>query len=565
MPVPACECCGTGTLGPPVVLPGDPSNSALITATRVYGGIYVAWDYPAVNPHGVAFMRLYRSTVNNFESALLYRTLNADHYYDEITVSVPTTYYYWLKITSINGTEFTVVGPASAEALPRVSDMLALLTGQINSGVLATALQDKILTIDQLGLDLTLEAQNRQDADDALSVLVSAVQTENADILAMIIDEQSVRATADSALTTSINAAYAAIDDVQALVLVETEARVDGDAALASQITTVQTEAADNLAAVQVSLETWIGGVEDTVDEIGALYTVQVTVNGLVGGFGIYNSGTSIQAGFDVDTFWVGTTAANKVKPFIISGGTVYMQNIVVQDALIESLSAGKITTGNLEVLIGTTGTAGIRGGKTSFTDTTNAGFILGMHAGVPKLFFGNAGNSKSISWNGSDLIINGDIIASGNLKVNSVTTQKIVNNSVTGVYYSRNSTTFSTAGSYAWTTAVEITGVVVPDVDGTGLTAIPILLNWSALTSGDNSDAPSAKWRIQRTRTSVGGTASGTAFEQELPGGWKDSSWAYSVVDNVLPGTYTYTLQCGSSSVRSVYDAGLQLMSINK
>ena len=69
-----------------------------------------------------------------------------------------------------------------------------------------------------------------------------------------------------------------------------------------------------------------------------AMYTVKLNVNGLVGGFGIYNTGATVEAGFDVDTFWVGRTQANKRKPFIVEGGTVY-----IDDAAINKLTFSKL------------------------------------------------------------------------------------------------------------------------------------------------------------------------------------------------------------------------------
>jgi hypothetical protein len=75
--------------------------------------------------------------------------------------------------------------------------------------------------------------------------------------------------------------------------------------------------------------------IDDLTGEVYAMWTAQVTVNGLVGGFGIINDGITVEAGFDVDLFWVGRTSADKVKPFIISGGVVYIDSAVIQDASI--------------------------------------------------------------------------------------------------------------------------------------------------------------------------------------------------------------------------------------
>lgn len=80
-----------------------------------------------------------------------------------------------------------------------------------------------------------------------------------------------------------------------------------------------------------------------------AQYTtkVQVMQDGtkIIGGFGIYGDVTGIEAGFDVDRFWVGrstvdavTGKVTKVKPFIIDNGVVY-----INDAAINKLTFSKL------------------------------------------------------------------------------------------------------------------------------------------------------------------------------------------------------------------------------
>ena len=127
----------------------------------------------------------------------------------------------------------------------------------------------------------------------------------------------------------------------EAAVLIEQTARVDADSTLAGQITTVQSSAAGNLATVQTNLSTSINTVDG---KVMSMYTAKVNVNGLIGGFGIYNNGASVDAGFDVDTFWVGRTT-NKIRPFIVTGSTVY-----INEAVIGKLTANAIDTRGLSI-----------------------------------------------------------------------------------------------------------------------------------------------------------------------------------------------------------------------
>lgn len=303
--------CGTG--GSNLPLPGDPSNIVTLTASGVFGGIRVHWTYPLSNPHAVAHTLLYRATSSDYGTASQIAVVAGNTYFDQSTVDTDTVYYYWIVIVSINGTHNDLIGPASATANPMVDDLLVALTDKIDRGVLATALKTKIDKITTLEDGLTAEA--------------------------------SYRVADGEALATAFNGLQATVDDTVSLVLTETTTRSTADSSLASQITTAQSQLGDDLASAQVSLSTNITTVAGHVTSIGALYTVKVDVNGMVGGFGVYNDGTEIQAGFLVDTFWVGRTSADKKKPFIISDGIVYIDN-----AMIHQLTADKIDTRGLTI-----------------------------------------------------------------------------------------------------------------------------------------------------------------------------------------------------------------------
>lgn len=195
------------------------------------------------------------------------------------------------------------------------------------------------------------EATTRVNADSALAVTIAAVKTTADNATVLVQQETTARSSADLAIGTQITAIQTAVDDAEALVLQETNARSAADTALANQINTVQTSLTGNLASAQTTLQTNINTVDGKVTSIGALYTAKVSVNGLVGGFGIYNDGTQVEAGFDVDTFWIGRTNANKRKPFIISGDVVYIDsaaiaNASITDAKITTLNASKINAG---------------------------------------------------------------------------------------------------------------------------------------------------------------------------------------------------------------------------
>lgn len=503
---------GTGTVGP---LPGDPSSDSLLSATWFFGGIQVSWTYPGTNPNAVAHTLLYRSTTNDFSTAPLHRIVSGNSYFDQTTVSAATLYYYWIEIVSVSGTVNDEIGPASATAIPRIEDYLTLLTNQINSGVLATALNSEILRIQEIADDLDLEAVNRVSADDALMLLVSTTQTDQDALLALIVAESSARTDADSALATTVSGALVSFGD--------------------------------DLAAVEVTLQANIDLVDGEVTNIGALYTVQVNVNGLVGGFGIYNDSSTIEAGFDVDTFWIGDGVDN-VKPFIVTGGIVYMQNIVVQNALIENLSSEKILAGDIEVILGLGNDAGIYGGKTSFADATHAGFWLGLDGAVAKFIFGNADNSESISWNGTTLTVNGDIISTSNLQANAVTTTTVIE---------------EPGPTALSTTQYDETVVAAVTVTTTGA---PMTVYVSGVLSNEDlSDSGWFRFRVYRDATMVFQTPSHRVWDYDLGVGIFGTAPVFvAFEDQPAAGTYDYELRMYRmdtlGATVNCYDAFMQI-----
>lgn len=283
--------CGTGNWNGPK--PGDPDNFSVLSATPAFGGIDVTWTFPITNPFAVAHTILYRGTSSNFDSAYELAIVSGNFFYDKTVGDVAIEYFYWIKFVSVNGTYGELIGPASATAKPTIENMIELLTDKIDRGVLAISLKEEIDKITTLSDGLTQEATYRQE-DDAV-------------------------------LATAFNGLQATVDETVSLVLQETNLRSSADSSLAQQITTVQSQLGSNLASVQVLMQTNINSVNGHLTAIGALYTAKVSVNGLIGGFGVYNDGSEVEAGFDVDRFWVGRTSANKRKPFIIDNGVVYI------------------------------------------------------------------------------------------------------------------------------------------------------------------------------------------------------------------------------------------------
>ena len=335
--------CGTGVWSGP--LPGDPDTNAILTATPAFGGIDVTWTAAITNAHAVAHTYLYRSTTADFATSVRIALVGGTHFYDKLENQL--TYYYWIQVVSINGTVGQVIGPAFAVPRLSIDATIEALTGRIDNGVLAQSLKSEIDRISLIDGDLFQEIQDRIAANELLGAAIQTAQTDASQAVSLINDEITQRTTAYNVLLQSLNTMAGQVNDNQAAIQNESTLRISNDQALAQQITDVQSSVGDDIAAVQTTLQTNIDTVNGKVTDIGALYTAKVKVNGLIGGFGVYNDGTEVQAGFDVDTFWVGRTGPDKKKPFIIDSDT---GETYIDKAVIPTLTADMIDTRGLTI-----------------------------------------------------------------------------------------------------------------------------------------------------------------------------------------------------------------------
>lgn len=421
--------CGTGGWGGPQ--PGDPDNNISLSARVVFAGVLLSWNYPAINPHAVAFTSVYRSLTSDFANAIHVDEAAGASYLDRTDVPVDTEYYYWIEVVSIHGTRGARIGPASAIARPIVDQTIESLTDRIDDSLLAQTLRTSIAGLTLTNQALYDEIQNRLAGNQALQDALAAVQGEIGEALTYILNETTARTDADGAIVEQVNILAAGLDDAQAAILElqtvsagpdeataeairvlnvrmadneaalieEVSTRVTTDeaivedyaalygrvgvaegailnienldinanSALATSLETLRTDVDDAASAVQQldtaltngthalastvnTVEAAINGnmatgevgliaeVNEVTGVINSMWTAKVEVNGLIGGFGIQNTGQEVIAGFDVDTFFIGRTGPDAVKPFIVSGGVVYMDEARIRAASIDSL-----------------------------------------------------------------------------------------------------------------------------------------------------------------------------------------------------------------------------------
>jgi hypothetical protein len=238
--------CGTGGWGGPK--PGDPDNNSILTASPAFGGIDVSWSLPVVNGFAVAHVLLYRGLLETFDGAIQIAVVGGDSYYDKLDANY--RYYYWIQIVSINGTVGELIGPASAVARPLIEDVIEILTGQIDEGVLAQSLKSSIDRITLNHQELLSEVVSRSNGDAALGQVLELLQFSSEETLATLSEEITRRIDGDSALVSSVNQIAVSNANNAAVIQQEQQARITADSALASSITTLGAATNSNAAAI---------------------------------------------------------------------------------------------------------------------------------------------------------------------------------------------------------------------------------------------------------------------------------------------------------------------------
>lgn len=231
---------------------------------------------------------------------------------------------------------------------------------------------------------------------------------------------------------------------------------------LSTQVTSIDGEVTANASAI-TALTATVNGHTSSITTLQSVdagllarYGVQLNVNGHVSGFVQNNDGVTSDFIVAADKFAIVSSSGGTPKvPFLVSGGIVYMQNVVIGGALISSLEVSKITGGTLGADINVGSAGKIRGAKADYGAAT-AGFFLGYSGGQYKFDIGNS--TKYLRWDGTNLTVGGDIIATGNLQ----------NGAVSAVDYDY--TAGTTFGSTTWT---DLTGAADITYGGTGVVLV--------------------------------------------------------------------------------------------
>lgn len=304
---------------------------------------------------------------------------------------------------------------------------------------------DAIADIDGTGLVTFIQQEQteRIDGDNAILADLALLGAKNGANTAWVLDTTTVKLDSDTGdtLSTRLTALQAGIDqndddvaDNYAAIIAEASVRASADGSLASDITALTSTVGGHTTSLATQAS--------VIDGLEAQYTVKVDNNGYVAGFGLASTAVN---GTPTSSFIVladkfsiihpANGLATAKAPFVVSGGNVYMQNVIIGNALIESLDAGKINTGtlntsrlNLDGLV-----LGNSGGKLTINGLAITSAHLGngvvTNAKIAALAVGTA-NIQSLAVGSAQI---GNLaVTEGKIASLAVSTLKIANQAVT-------------------------------------------------------------------------------------------------------------------------------------
>lgn len=136
----------TGNIRPPSTFVATPPPPSSVTATAAIRNIIVAWSNPAYVGH--AYAEVWGSSTSSQAAAVLLGMAPGAIYVDEVGPSV--TRYYWVRFVNTDNTPgpYNALVGTSATTGSDVTYTVGLLSGQITTTQLATALNNRINLID---------------------------------------------------------------------------------------------------------------------------------------------------------------------------------------------------------------------------------------------------------------------------------------------------------------------------------------------------------------------------------------------------------------------------------
>jgi len=378
---------GPTDFGPPDAGPGDlsiPPAPVSLTADGIFTTVILDWNGTSASaPYGNhAYTEIWRSRDNNLAGATLRATTTAFIYTDE--VGYGETYYYWVRYVSTsdvqgpfnntNGAEATTLQDIAA-VMTELSETLADLPGYnllATSTTAATVIKSSSQPSTRTNGDPLQPNDIWFDTDDG------QIYTRNVANNAWIAGRDATLVNLFGTTSFTGSTLTSAMATAQSDIVTVTNAQ----SATATSVTNLTSTVNGNTSSIS-TLNTTTANING---DLNAMYVLQVAteINGSVSSAGMVigsnassGSGAQSYVQFRADKFaiWNGSSGT---APFIVSGGTVFIDSARIQDGAITNarianlaVEEGKIA--NLAVTNGKIGNLAVTEAKIQDLAVTNA------------------------------------------------------------------------------------------------------------------------------------------------------------------------------------------------
>jgi len=371
---------GPTDFGPPDAGPGDlsiPPAPVSLTAEGVFTQVILDWNGTSASaPYGNhAYTEIWRSRDNNLAGATLRATTTAFIYTDE--VGYGETYYYWVRYVSTsdvqgpfnntNGAEATTLQDIAA-VMTELSETLADLPGYnllATSTTAATIIKSSSQPSTRTNGDPLQPNDIWFDTDDG------QIYTRNVANNAWVAGRDATLVNLFGTTSFTGSTLTSAMATAQSDIVTVTNAQ----SATATNVTNLTSTVNGNTSSIS-TLNTTTANING---DLNAMYVLQVATetNGSVSSAGMVigsnassGSGAQSYVQFRADKFaiWNGSSGT---APFIVSGGTVFIDSARIQDGAITN---AKILDGTIQTA--KIGDAQITNAKIGDAQITNAKIV---------------------------------------------------------------------------------------------------------------------------------------------------------------------------------------------
>ena len=380
---------GTGdiVIGDEEVLEIPPAPTG-VSADGAFQNIVIEWDVPTF--FGFSHAEVWAATTSNFADRVFIGQTTAAVFSHQ--VGNGQTRYYWIRFVNIQDTvgPFNSTTGTEASTAPDIAALMTELSETLQDlpgySALTTLIDNSVANIirstsapstrsDGSSLqpnDIWIDTDDNNQAyvrnasnngwektrDSSLislyNTLSSTVTTNSTNIstaqsdIVTLTTDTSANTTAISNLTSTVNSNTSAIST-------EATTRANADSALTTSINNLTSTVDGNTSSI-TTLSTTTANING---DLNAMYVLQVATesNGSVSAAGMVlgsnaqgGSGAQSYVQFQADKFAIWNGTNNNIAPFIVSGGTVFIKDAMIQNGAITNAKIGNLAVDDAKI-----------------------------------------------------------------------------------------------------------------------------------------------------------------------------------------------------------------------